>query len=97
MSAMWWEWIAIMNSTNIVPISIFSDRRCDLDRTSYGNLLGQTNSEIVFHLIEESAYSKTWKNYPRRRQRDAVPEGNRATAEGAAVPGKTVRNADNET
>jgi hypothetical protein len=34
----------------------------------YGNLLGYSNSELIFHLIEESPYSKMWANYPRRRQ-----------------------------
>ena len=33
----------------------------------YGNLLGQTNSELVFYLVEESPYSRMWANYPSRR------------------------------
>jgi hypothetical protein len=33
----------------------------------YGNLLGYPNSELTLRLTEESSYSKSWENYPRRR------------------------------
>jgi hypothetical protein len=33
----------------------------------FGNLLGQSNAELMFTSVEKSSYSERWSNYPRRR------------------------------
>jgi hypothetical protein len=47
----------------------------------YGNLLGQSNSQLVFNLSEESSHSRMWANYPRRRAAVAVLHAQEPLAE----------------
>jgi len=37
------------------------------------NLLGHTNADLVFRIVEESSYSALWSNYPRRPSANVPP------------------------